>query len=263
MALYKIIGEEEFPVSFDDEVFHVAPYFPGLKLAKNDFEPEFSHPGPGEHTNFYTEEFIATENSHGIIMNSFRELEPEFVDHWNREALPRAWCIGPLCLASEKKVVSERNSRPMCTQWLNEMSKMEKPVLYVAFGSVIEMTIEQYREIAIGLANSGETFLPMLGFPITADQHLNARMIEEYFRIGVKVVTRTGSVRGFFDSECIEKKVKELTNIEDEKWKEMSKNVKKLSERARDAMEVGGSSWHSLNLLIDEVVYGKENLKII
>ncbi|KAI3867787.1 hypothetical protein MKW92_009852 [Papaver armeniacum] len=304
MALYKIISEHDFPTSSDNDVFEVVPYFPDLKLTKNDFEPEFAHPEPGEHTDFYTEEFIAANNSHGIIMNSFYELEPEFVDYWNKEASPRAWCVGPLCLVSEKK-----------------MSEMEKAVLYVAFGSSEEITIEQYREIAIGLENSGEHFLwvlrlplfdndefmvefeervkergllvknqwvdqveilshkcvhgfmshcgwnsvlesicevvPMLGFPITADQHLNARMVEEYFRIGVKVVTRTGSVRRFFDLECIEKKVKELMNIEDEKCNEMSKNVKKLSEKARNAMEVGGSSWHTLNLLIDEVICSK------
>ncbi|KAI3997817.1 hypothetical protein MKX01_007704 [Papaver californicum] len=322
MALYKIISEHDFPTGSDDDVFDVVPYFPELKLTKNDFEPEFSHPEPGEHTDFYTEEFIARQNSHGIIMNSFRELEPEFVDYWNREASPRAWCIGPLCLASEKKVVSERNSRPIWMQWLDEMSEIEKPVLYVAFGSAEEITIEQYRELATGLENSGERFLwvlrlpwfdndefmvafeervkergvlvknewvdqveilshscvhgfmshcgwnsvlesicesvPVLGFPITADQHLNARMVEEYFRIGVKVVTRTGSVRGFFGSACIEKKVKEVMNIKDEKWKGMFKNVKKLSEKARDAMEVGGSSWHTLNLLIDEIICGRK-----
>ncbi|KAI3846202.1 hypothetical protein MKW92_032121 [Papaver armeniacum] len=276
MALYKIISEHDFPTSSDNDVFEVVPYFPDLKLTKNDFEPEFAHPEPGEHTDFYTEEFIAANNSHGIIMNSFYELEPEFVDYWNKEASPRAWCVGPLCLVSEKK-----------------MSEMEKAVLYVAFGSSEEITIEQYREIAIGLENSGNISLknqwvdqveilshkcvhgfmshcgwnsvlesicevvPMLGFPITADQHLNARMVEEYFRIGVKVVTRTGSVRRFFDLECIEKKVKELMNIEDEKCNEMSKNVKKLSEKARNAMEVGGSSWHTLNLLIDEVICSK------
>lgn len=322
MALYKIISERDFPTSSDDEVFKVGPYFPYLKLTKNDFEPEFSHPEPGEHMDFYTEEFIATNGSHGIIMNSFYELEPEFVDYWNRKASPRAWCIGPLCLSSEKKVMSEQNSRPMWIQWLEEMAEMGKPVLYVAFGSLEEITIEQYREIAIGLEYSGEHFLwvlrlpsfdndefmvefekrvkergllvknqwvdqveilshkcvhgfmshcgwnsilesicesvPMLGFPITADQHLNARMIEQYFRIGVKVVTRTGSVRGFFGSECIEKKVKKLMNIEDEKCKEMLKNVKKLSEKARNAMKVGGSSWHTLNLLIDEVICSKK-----
>ncbi|MCL7027109.1 hypothetical protein MKW94_025229 [Papaver nudicaule] len=319
MALYKIISEQQFPVSSDDEVFNVVPDFPNMKLTMNDFEPEFAHPEPGEHTDFYTEEFVATENSQGVIVNSFCELEPEFLDYWNREALPRAWCIGPLGLPSGKKALLEQNRHPIWIEWLDEMSEMNKPVLYVAFGSVTDITTEQFREIAIVLENSREHFLwvlrlpsidrdefmiefeervkgrgllvknqwvdqvgilsslnmshcgwnsvlesicesvPMLGFPITADQHLNARMVEEYFGIGVKVVTRTGSVRGFFGSECIEKKVKELMRVEGEKCKEIRKNVKKLSEKARNAMEVGGSSWHTLNLLIDEVICGKKN----
>ncbi|KAI3996751.1 hypothetical protein MKX01_041051 [Papaver californicum] len=257
------------------------------------FEPEFSHPEPGEHTDFYTEEFIATQNSHGIIMNSFRELEPEFPGVLDHSALHL-----------EKRSCSKQNSKPMWIQWLDEMSGMQKPVLYVAFGSVIETTIEQYREIATGLENSGEQFLwvlrfpsfdndefmvefeervkgrgllvknewcvhgfmshcvwnsvlesicesvPMLGFPITADQHLNARMVVEYFRIGVKVVTGTGSVSRIFRFGVYRE--------ENEKWKGMFKNVKKLSEKARDAMEVGGSSWHTLDLLIDEVICGKK-----
>ncbi|XP_026384154.1 UDP-glycosyltransferase 90A2-like [Papaver somniferum] len=103
---------------------------------QNDFEPEFAHP------------------------------EPEFVDYWNRKASPRDWCIGPLCLASEKKVMSKHNNGPMWwIQWLDEMSEMEKPVLYVAFGSLEEITIDQYREIAIGLENSGEHFLWVLRLP--------------------------------------------------------------------------------------------------
>ncbi|KAI3946243.1 hypothetical protein MKW92_022931 [Papaver armeniacum] len=238
-------------------------------------------------------------------MNSFYEPEPEFVDYWNNENSPKAWSIGPFCLAATKKL------------------EKGKSVFYVAFGSLAEMTMEQLREIAIGLENSGEHFLwvlrlpepiagdgfmnefeervkgrgllvknqwvdqvgilslgcvngfmshcgwnsvlesicesvPLLGFPITADQHLNARMVKEYFGIGVKVVTRNGSFRGFFCSECIENKVKELMDIESEKGKEMGKNVKKFNEKARNAMvEEGESSWRTLNLLIDEVICNK------
>ncbi|MCL7023542.1 hypothetical protein MKW94_024773 [Papaver nudicaule] len=316
IIFYDILMCQEFLVDSDDELFSLAPSFPNIKLTKNDIEPEFTHAQPGEHTDFYTDVFTATNKSKGTIRNSFYELEPEFVDYWNKEKPLEAWCVGPLCLAATKVVSSEK---PMWIQWLDEMSEDKNCVLYVAFGSLSEITIEQFREIAIGLENSGEHFLwvvrlpsedefmsefeervkgrgllvknqwvdqaeilshecvsgfmshcgwnsvlesicesvPMLGFPITADQHLNARMVEEYFRIGVKVVTRNGSVRGFIGSECIENKVKELMDIEGEKGKDMRKNVKKLNEKARNAMVEGGSSWHTLNLLIDEVICKK------
>ncbi|KAI3853396.1 hypothetical protein MKW92_017403 [Papaver armeniacum] len=245
MVFYDIVMTREFPVDSDDELFSVIPSLPDIKLTKNDIEPEFSNPQPGEHADFYTEVVMAMSKSKGIIRNSFYELEPEFVDYWNRENSPKAWNIGPLCLLATK--VASSKGKPMWIQWLDEKGKS---VLYVAFG-----------EMAIGLQNSGniscgflrlpepsngDEFMsefeervkgrgllvknqwvdqvgilshgsvshcgwnsvlesicesvPLLGFPLTADQHLNARMVEEYFRIGVKVVTRNGSVRGFFGS---------------------------------------------------------------
>ncbi|KAI3909664.1 hypothetical protein MKW98_014081 [Papaver atlanticum] len=320
IIFYDVLMSQEFPVDSDDESFSVIPSLPSIKLTKNDTEPEFSNPQPGEHTDFYTEVFMAQRNSKGIIRNSFYELEPEFVDYWNKENSPKAWSIGPFCLAATKAVSCAE--KPLWIQWLDEKLEKGESVLYVAFGSLAEITMEQLKEIAIGLENSGEHFLwvlrlpepsngdefmsefekrvkgrgllvknqwvdqvgilshgcvngfmshcgwnsvlenicesvPLLGFPITADQHLNARMVEEYFVIGVKVVTRNGSVRGFFDSECIENKVKELMDIESEKGKKMRKNVKKLNEKARNAMAEGGSSWRTLNLLIDEVICNK------
>ncbi|KAI3976427.1 hypothetical protein MKX01_008285 [Papaver californicum] len=306
ILFYDVLMTQEFLVDSDNEPFSVIPSLPNIKLTKNDIEPEFSHPQPGEHTDFYTEVFMATSKSKGIIRNSFYELEPEFVDYWNKHNSPKAWSIGPLCLLATKVVISV-SEKPMWIQWLDERLEKGESVLYIAFGSLAEITIEQLREIAIGLENSGEHFLwvlrlpgdefmsefkervegrgllvknqwvdqvgilshecvngfmshcgwnsvlesicesvPLLGFPITADQHLNARMVEEYFRIGVKVVTRTGSVCGFFGSDCIENKVKE-----------MRKNVNKFNEKARNAMVEGGSSWHTLNLLIDEVICNK------
>ncbi|KAI3931129.1 hypothetical protein MKX01_029319 [Papaver californicum] len=309
ILFYDILMSQEFPVDSDDEPFSVIPSLPNIKLSKNDIEPEFSHPQPGEHTDFYTGVFMATSKSKGIIRNSFYELEPEFVDYWNKQNSPKAWSVGPLCLLATK-VVSSASEKPMWIQWLDEKFENGKSVLYVAFGSLAEITTEQLRETAIGLENSGEHFyafmsefeervkgrgllvknqwvdqvgilshecvngfmshcgwnsvlesicesVPLLGFPVTADQHLNARMVEEYFRIGVKAVTRNGSVRGFFGSECIENKVKELMDIEGGKGKEMRKNVKEFNGKAINAMAEGGSSWHTLNLVIDEVICNK------
>ncbi|KAI3861459.1 hypothetical protein MKW98_000411 [Papaver atlanticum] len=203
------------------------------------------------------------------------------------------------------------------------MLDVEKSVLYVAFGSLAEITIDQFRELAMGLENSGVHFLwvmripfedeflnefeervkgrgvlvknqwvdqveilrhgsvsglmshcgwnsvlesicesvPLLGFPITADQYWNARMVEDYYGVGVKVLTDTGSVRGFFSSECIANKVKELMNVECVKGKEIRENVKKLKGRgaaARSAMEEGGSSWDALDMFIDQLIFGKK-----
>ncbi|KAI3903936.1 hypothetical protein MKW92_047379 [Papaver armeniacum] len=324
MTIYDILANQDFPVDSDDELFTLAPNFPNIKLTKNDLEPEITDPQPGEATDLFSEIFNATIKTDGVISNSFYELESEFEDYLNKEhSPPRVWSVGPLCLAAAPKVANpdEHKNKPAWIQWLDEMLDAENPVLYVAFGSVAEITIEQFRELAIGLENSGGNFLwvlrlssgddefmsefeervkgrgllvknqwvdqleilrhdsvmgfmshcgwnsflesicesvPLLGFPITADQYWNARLVEEYYGIGVKVVTRNGSVRGFFSSECISNKVNELMNIESAKGKEIRKNIKKLGEKGRNAMEEGGSSWQALEMLIDQIICCKK-----
>nr|GFC98065.1 UDP-glycosyltransferase 90A1-like [Tanacetum cinerariifolium] len=69
--------------------------------------------------------------------------------------------------------------------------------------------------------------------------------------IGLRVETCDGSVKGFVKGEGLEKKVKEL--MEGEKGKEMRKQVAELRNSAMKAVEEGGSSWCSLNELIDEL----------
>ncbi|MCL7048303.1 hypothetical protein MKW94_026654, partial [Papaver nudicaule] len=98
--------------------------------------------------------------------------------------------------------------------------------------------------------------VPILAWPMMADQHLNARMVVDELGMGVRVLAENGSVRGFVTSECIDKQVREL--MEGEKGKEMRNKVMQLSVEARRAMEEGGSSWSTLDQLINEVICGKE-----
>ncbi|KAL0014280.1 hypothetical protein SO802_001349 [Lithocarpus litseifolius] len=83
-----------------------------------------------------------------------------------------------------------------------------------------------------------------------AEQPLNARMVVEEIKVGLRVETCDGSVRGFVKWEGLEKMVKEL--MEGEKGKEVRKKSKELAEMAKKAMEEGGSSKCALDLLIDE-----------
>ncbi|KAK6796948.1 hypothetical protein RDI58_004649 [Solanum bulbocastanum] len=93
--------------------------------------------------------------------------------------------------------------------------------------------------------------VPILAWPMMADQHLNARMVVEVIKIGIKVETRDGSVRGFVKCEGLEKPIREL--MEGEKGKEARKKVKEIGEAAIDAVKEGGSSWQMLNDLILEL----------
>ncbi|XP_047312429.1 UDP-glycosyltransferase 90A1-like [Impatiens glandulifera] len=292
----------------DDEPITLTS-FPWIKLTRNDFDQPFNQRQPNEPLlEFINEQISSTSASFGSIMNSFYELEPAFVNYMNRDQIiPKAWCVGPLCLAEP----SSRRSDHDYLDWLDQKLAEGRSILYVAFGSQTDISTEQLTEIALGLEQSGVNFIwvwrkgqegdlggfeervkdrgivkkgwvdqkailghesvkgflshcgwnsiiesvcakvPILAWPMFSDQHLNARMVVEESKIGLRVETVNGSVRGFVNSKGLEKMVREM--MEGEKGKEVRKKVSELGEAARMAMEEGGSSWNALNRLLHEV----------
>ena len=93
--------------------------------------------------------------------------------------------------------------------------------------------------------------VPILAWPMVAEQPLNARMVVEEIKVGLRVETCNGSVRGFVKWEGLEKMVKEL--MEEEKGKEVRKKSKEVAQMAKKTMEEAGSSKCTLDLLVDEI----------
>ncbi|XP_022883656.1 UDP-glycosyltransferase 90A1-like [Olea europaea var. sylvestris] len=93
--------------------------------------------------------------------------------------------------------------------------------------------------------------VPILAFPMMAEQHLNARLLVEEIGVGLRILPSNGSVRGFVEAREVEKMVKELMG--GEKGKALRQKVEEIREAACAATVDGGSSWHSLNFLIDDV----------
>lgn len=309
------------PRSSDDEPFPI-PSFPWVQLTRNDLDETFlTRRGP--QYDFVVEQAIATDQSHGLLVNSFRELEPFFVDFWNDKCRPKAWCVGPFCLAQPNPATRNKNQlqQPKAAYylgWLDRKLAEGKSVVYVAFGSQADISTEQIREIAVGLEESGANFLwvvrknqglgigkegeervvkegrglivrewvdqrEVLGhrsvegfvshcgwnsvteslcagvavaaWPMMAEQHLNARLVVDELRVGVRVETCDGSVRGFVRREGLRKTVKEL--MEGEKGREARKRAKEVAEAARKAVEEGGSSWRTLELLVQDACQKK------
>ncbi|KAJ8775129.1 hypothetical protein K2173_020133 [Erythroxylum novogranatense] len=99
--------------------------------------------------------------------------------------------------------------------------------------------------------------VPILAWPMMADQPLNARMVLEEIKVGLRVETCNGSVKGYVKSKGLKKMVREL--MEGERGKEVRKKVKEFAEMAKKAMEEEmGSSWLSLNKLIDQICNEKK-----
>lgn len=133
----------------------IVPDFPHIRLSTHDLcspldvaEPE------GPFYEFIKASMEALKRSHGIIVNSFYELEAIYFDYWNKAIRPKAWCVGPLCLSKPKS-----NDRSAIIEWLDAKSAAGRPVIYVAFGTQAEVPEVQLQEIATGLELSGLDFL--------------------------------------------------------------------------------------------------------
>ncbi|KAH0731260.1 hypothetical protein KY289_002448 [Solanum tuberosum] len=73
------------------------------------------------------------------------------------------------------------------------------------------------------------TKVPILALPFMAEQHLNARMVTEEIGVGLRIILRNGSVRGFVEAEEVEKMVREL--MEGENGEMVRKNWEKMQRK--------------------------------
>ncbi|KAL2253972.1 UNVERIFIED_CONTAM: UDP-glycosyltransferase 90A1 [Sesamum indicum] len=303
-TMYQILGRDrpQAGTHSPDEPFSI-PDFPTVKLTRNDFEPPLNDLEPsGPFVEFMTEQVIATSMSRGVLVDSFYELESRYVDYWNKKIGPKAFNIGPLCMAVAPSSPLEALEKPSYMQWLDERLAKGEPVLYVAFGSQAEVIEEQLQEIAKGLSNpigaveclqkfeervinrgmvvkewvdqrgilrhggvkgflshcgwnsvmeSISAGVPLLALPLMAEQHMNARFVAEEIGVGLRIMPRGGTVRGFVEAEEVERVVREV--MEGEKGAEVRRKAVEYGEAACAAMAEGGSSWRTLDLVVAHV----------
>ncbi|CAJ1781505.1 unnamed protein product [Sphenostylis stenocarpa] len=295
-----------------DHELVVLTRFPWIRLCKEHFDPSFRNPNPSSLSHvFLMKLMLSSQRSHGMLVNSFYELESTFVDYLNAESSPKHWCVGPLCLAEwTPKVYSDEGGKPTWIRWLDQKLEEKCHVVYVAFGSQAEISPEQLEEIALGLEESEVSFLwvmrregwvapegfeervkgrgivvrewvdqieilmhgsvegfvshcgwnsvleslcagvPIVAWPIMAEQFLNAVMVEEDVKVGFRVETCDGSVRGFVKREELKKSLREM--MKGEKGRKAREKMRRLAQMAKMATQVGGSSWSTLRSLLNE-----------
>ncbi|KAJ6751625.1 hypothetical protein OIU85_002091 [Salix viminalis] len=130
----------------------------------------------------------------------------------------------------------EPHQKPTWIKWLDQKLEQGRSVLYVAFGSQVDISPQQLKEIAIGLMESRVNFLWV------------TRAKELELGGEFELEERTGD-RGIV--------VREWELMEGEMGKEVRKNVKEHGEAAGKAMEVGrGSSWRTLDALVNDLITG-------
>ncbi|CAO2182964.1 unnamed protein product [Urochloa humidicola] len=103
--------------------------------------------------------------SHGLIVNSFRTLEPRAADAIVNglctppgRRTPPLHCIGPLL-----KVEKDGADRHECLAWLD--TQPEASVVFLCFGTLGRFSVEQTRQVARGLEASGQRFLWVVRSP--------------------------------------------------------------------------------------------------
>nr|XP_043636253.1 UDP-glycosyltransferase 85C1-like [Erigeron canadensis] len=132
----------------------------------------------------------AAHNVSYMIIHTFEELEARLVNEI-KTIFPNVYTVGPLQLLLNqiKEKENKRTSlgcyslwreEPECIQWLE--SKEPSSVVYVNFGSLAVMSLEDLIEFGWGLVNSGHEFLWIIrtdlvkGEPVVLPQELEEEM---------------------------------------------------------------------------------------
>lgn len=134
------------------------PEFPHIKLTFEDFMAPFGDPSSiGPMLELDGKLGKAIEESHGLIINTFHGLETPYVEFWNDHVAPRAWPVGPLCLAQPTS--AQDDSRSSWMEWLDEKAAAGRAVLYVALGTLAAIPEVQLKEVADGLERAEVDFI--------------------------------------------------------------------------------------------------------
>ncbi|KAL3741272.1 hypothetical protein ACJRO7_016843 [Eucalyptus globulus] len=116
---------------------------------------------------------LKMQTSTGIIVNTFEKLEPRTIraivdgECVPNGSTPPLYCIGPLTSSGRH----DDGRSPESLTWLD--SQPRGSVVFLCFGSLGVFTVEQLKEIALGLERSGHRFLWVVRDP-TNDKNQKA-----------------------------------------------------------------------------------------
>ena len=310
---------------FSDSEPFVLPNFPGdIKLTRMQLPDFIKHEVETDFSKLLQEVMESELRSFGVVVNSFYELEPAYVEHYKNVIGRKAWHIGPVSLCNKGAEDKTQRGKEAsideheCLKWL--ATKKPNSVVYICFGSIAHFSDSQLMEIAMGLEASGQQFIwvvrkaknekeeedwlpkgfekrmegkgliirgwapqvlileheavggfvthcgwnstlegvtagvPMVTWPMGAEQFYNEKLVTQILKIGVDVCARQWSRVLMGDGikwEAIEKAVKQI--MVGEEAEEMRGRAKALGKMARRAIEEGGSSYSDLIALIEEL----------
>ena len=138
--------------------------------------------------------------------------------------------------------VEELEQQGMIVPWCSQVEVLSHPSLgcfvsHCGWNSTLE-------SLASGV--------PVVAFPQWTDQTTNAKLIEDVWKTGLRVmVNQEGIVEGGEIKKCLE-----LVMGGGERGQEVRRNAKKWKDLAREAVKEGGSSDKNLKNFVDEIIQG-------
>ncbi|GLT92271.1 hypothetical protein SLE2022_101160 [Rubroshorea leprosula] len=309
----------------------VVPGLPNRIEFTKDQLPSSINPRKNSSVNEVVQKILAAEQgAYGVILNTFEELEAEYVERYREVQERKIWCVGSASLCNkENSDKAERGNKSsidenQCLKWLD--SQAPNSVIYACFGSLNRLTASQLIELGIALEATNRPFiwvlrgadekeeiekwfledgfeaktrgrgllirgwapqllilshpavggflthcgwnstlegicagLPMITWPLFAEQFFNEKLVVQVLKIGVGVGTKARlQCWGERDSglqvkrEDIKKAV-DMVMDEGEEGEERRKKSRQLADMAKKALEKGGSSYLNISLLIEDI----------
>ncbi|XP_050226422.1 UDP-glycosyltransferase 73C3-like [Mercurialis annua] len=99
----------------------------------------------------------------GIIVNTFEELETEYIKEYKKVKGDKVWCIGPVSACNKTELDrAERGEKASINEsrllkWLD--LKEPGSVIYACLGSICGLTATQLVELGLGLESSNQPFI--------------------------------------------------------------------------------------------------------
>ena len=133
-----------------------------IELTKSKL-PENLNPGSADLTEARNKMRAAEAVSDGIVVNTFEELEGDYVKEYNRVKGENVWCIGPVSGYNKSELDKvERGEMASidvnkCLKWLDSWEPGS--VIYACLGSICGLKPWQLKELALGLEASSSPFI--------------------------------------------------------------------------------------------------------
>ncbi|XVE55849.1 hypothetical protein DITRI_Ditri03aG0190400 [Diplodiscus trichospermus] len=223
---------------------------------------------PDYYTEIINKIEASEKNSYGILVNSFYELEKDYAHHYKNVVGNRAcyyriqialalesldqtfiWVVREADSANDTKWLPERFEGKMRERnksliirgsWAPQLMILDHPatggfLTHCGWNSILE-------SINLGV--------PMVTWPLSAEQFYNEKLVTRVLRIGVEVGVESWTPsatasRSFVEGEKIEKAVSKLMTSGEEAV-ERRKRAKEFSDAAKGAVKEGGSSSSNL-----------------